>query len=343
MSDQSAGAGGLSPSRQIMQYIWPAAHIGQALHVAAKLGIADLISDAPRSSCELADATSTDGPALYRVLRGLTTLGIFAEDEQNKFRNTPLSEALRTDHPESVRAGAIMMGAPFLWRPWGELLGAVTTGQPAFDRVFGQSFFDYLTEHPDDATIFNAVMTSGASATVAPVLAAYDFSRFDRIVDVGGGHGALLKGIVSANPNLQGVLFDLPHVVGGAEAMVDDATGGQYEVVGGDFFQAVPEGADAYIVKGVIHDWSDRDAVRILSSCRRAIKPSGRLLLIESILRPSNQPDPSKFMDLMMLVLVKGRERSESDFRELLQKAGFSLMRIIPTTGSYSIIEGQPI
>jgi O-methyltransferase domain len=237
-----------------------------------------------------------------------------------------------------------MMGSDFMWRPWGDLRETIVTGQPAFDRVFGARGWDYLATHPDDAAIFNAAMTSLSSVQLSDILAAYDFSRFERIVDVGGGQGLLLHGILSANPRVQGVLTDQPSVVAGTTALRSGPIANRCEVVGIDFFQSVPEGADAYLAKHVIHDWSDQDAVRILKNCRRAIRQDGTMLLIEMILKPANQPDFASFADLHMLVLGSGaRERTEGQFRTLLGEAGFSLTRVIPTAGYVSIIESQPV
>jgi len=225
-----------------------------------------------------------------------------------------------------------------------ELSATVATGQPAFNHVFGMSFFEYLAAHPDDAAVFNAAMTSVSSVELPAIIAAYDFSGFHRIVDVGGGEGALLHGILSANPKLRGVLFDLPPVVAGAAALRSGAMTGRCEIVGGDFFQTVPEGADAYLMRVVIHDWNDEDALKILKNCRRAVPTHGKLLLIESVLKPSNQPDPGRFNDLTMLVLAPGgRERTESEFAELLRQAGFALTRVIPATGLTSIIESTVV
>jgi SAM-dependent methyltransferase len=342
MTKPESDTAGLPASRRMMQYLWPAPHIAQGLYVVAKLGIADLIKDGAASADELAAQTGTNGQALYRILRALTGIEVFEEEAQGRFRNTPLSETLKSDHPESIRASAIMMGAPFLWKPWGELLDSVTTGQPAFDRIFGQPFFGYLGTHPDDAAVFNAAMTFGASATAASIAEAYDFSGYESIVDVGGGHGALLRYVLKRNTTLRGVLFDLPEVVAGAEEIrADPDIRGRVEILGGDFLKEAPA-ASLYMLKGVLHDWSDADALRILKSCRRSIKPSGRLLVIESMLKPSNQPDPAKFMDLMMLILVNGRERSQSDFQALFQRAGFSFVRTIPTSGPYTLVEAQP-
>lgn len=343
MSEHASQPTSVSPSRQLMQFIWPGAMAAQAIYVAAKLGLADLLTEGPRSADELALATRAHGPSLRRLLRALTSLGVFAENAAGKFHNTDLSETLRTAHPETMRAWATFLGAPFLWRPWGELYQTVMTGQPAVDRVHGTSFWAYLAEHADDAAVFNAAMTAGSEMSVPWILKAYDFSRFERIVDVGGGHGALLSGILSANPKVRGILYDLPEVVAGAVAVRTGAVAARCEIRAGDFFHAVPAGADAYVLKGIIHDWNDDDALRILKNCRRAIKRDGRLLVIELVLKRSSQPDAGQaFMDVLMLTLVGGRERAESAFRALLREAGFSLTSVIPTAGP-SIIESQPL
>jgi hypothetical protein len=318
--------------------------IPQAIHVAAKLGIADIVAKAPATTDALAVATQSNAPSLSRLLRFLASVGIFSEDSSGRFRQTPLSDALRTDHPQSVRGAAIAFGSAFLWNAFGELSTTIATGEPAFKHVFGTSFFEYLAAHPEDAAIFNAAMTSVSSVELPLVIAAYDFSCFERIVDVGGGQGALLHGILSANPKLRGVLFDLPSVVAGAASLRSGSIAERCEIVGGDFFQAVPGGADAYLMRVVIHDWNDEDALKILKNCRRAVPAHGKLLLVESVLKPPNQPDPGRFNDLTMLVVAPGgRERSETEFTELLREAGFSLTRVLPATGLTSIIEACPV
>jgi SAM-dependent methyltransferase len=209
--------------------------------------------------------------------------------------------------------------------------------------MYGTSQFEYLAAHPDDAAIFNAAMTFLSSVDLPQILATYDFSHFERIVDVGGGHGALLHGILSANSKVRGVLADLPAVVAGAAALRIGAMADRCEVVGVDFFATVPEGADAYVMKHIIHDWNDEDALKILRNCRRAIRDDGKLLLIEHVLKPPSEPDPGRFFDMAMLVVTPGgRERSEADFRALLRDAGFSLSRGIPTVGPLSIVESRP-
>jgi hypothetical protein len=315
----------------------------QAIAVAAKLGIADLLKEEPRTAEELANATKAHTASLNRLLRMLTSVGIFAEDADARFRQTPLSDLLRDDNPQSARGMAIG-GSELWWRPWGDLHWTVMTGKPAFHRIHGESLFEYLAKHPDDAAIFDAAMTSRSSIDLSAVLGAYDFSEFRRIVDVGGGHGALLHGILSVNPKLRGILADQPAVVAGAAATLrTGSVADRCEVVGADFFVSVPEGADAYIMKRIIHDWSEQDSLKILRNCRRAIPPHGKLLLIEHVLKPANEPDPGKLMDLNMLVLLGGQERTEAEFAALLRQADFSLTRVIPTAGAMSIIESQPV
>ena len=228
-----------------------------------------------------------------------------------------------------------------MWKAWGSLHETISTGEPAFVRVHGQSFFTYLADHPDDAEIFNAAMTAGSEMSIPAILKAYDFSSLGRIVDVGGGQGALLGGILSANSNVRGILFDFPTVVANATPLLKGELSSRCEVIGGDFFQSVPEGGDAYLLKGIVHDWNDENALTVLKNCRKAISSDGQLLLIESVLKASGEPDPGTFMDVLMLTLVGGRERTESNFRALLHEAGFNLMRVIQTEGP-TILESRP-
>jgi hypothetical protein len=323
---------------QLMRLLWPGAMAVQAIHVAARLGLADLVARGPKTVMELAEATRTHGPSLGRLLRALTNLGIFVEDPDGRYSQTALSEALRTDHPQSMRPLAMMLGAGFVWKPSGELDVTIRTGQPAFEHVYGAQFFTHLAEHPDDAAVFNAAMSS-LPAYITAIVDAYDFSKFERLVDIGGGHGALLVGILTANPRLRGVLYDLPGVVAGAS--VPPTVADRLEIVAGDFFEVAPAGADAYVLKGIIHDWNDASGVAILKNCRRAIRPEGRLFILDNVLTPSSDP-ASALMDVLMMVLTGGRERTESEFRSLLREAGFSLENIIPTAGA-SILESRPV
>jgi ubiquinone/menaquinone biosynthesis C-methylase UbiE len=339
VSKDDSGKSSLSPSAQMWKLIWPGAMAAQAVYATAKLGLVDSATGEPKTAEQLAVSTKVHAPSLKRLLRALVSLGIFTEDPPDKFRPTPLGETLRKDHPSSIRAWAVFLGSPFVWNPWGALYETVTTGKTAFPRLYGQSFFDFLADHPSDAKTFNDAMSAGSSVDVKDLLASYDFSRFERIVDVGGGQGELLHGILMANPKAHGVLFDLPSAVSGVSALRTGEVSARCEVIAGDFFEKVPDGGDAYIFKTVIHDWDDEEALKILRNCRRAIKIKGRLLLIETILSTSNRPE-SGLMDAMALVLG-GRERTEAEFRALLREARFSLTRVIPAR-NYSVIEGQP-
>ena len=320
-----------------MEYIWPGIIAAQAIHVAAKLRLADLLASGAKTAAELASQSGAHPVALERLLRALSTLEIFVPISDDRFSNTPLSEMLRSDQPQSQREGALFLPARFLWLPLGELYESVRTGDPAFQRVFGQSFFEYLGAHQADAEVFNRTMTQGIAWTTPALLAAYDFSRFEQLVDVGGGEGALLGHILAATPRLQGVLFDLPYVVARASEILKSDVAARCKIVGGNFFDSVPEGADAYLLKGVIHDWPDDDAARILRNTRRAIRQNGTLLLIEGIVDSAR---PVGLMELLMLV-IGGRERTEGEFRSLLGATGFSLTRVIPTERS-SLIECHP-
>ncbi|HEU4368605.1 MAG TPA: methyltransferase [Methylomirabilota bacterium] len=326
----------------IMDLIWPGAFVVQSIHVVARLGIADLLGPEPRTADELAEAAQVHGPSLHRILRALATLGVFAEDSEGRFRHTDLSEKLRADHPESVRAWALMLGAHFVWRPLGDLYESVRTGTGGFRRLYGEPFFAWTTTHPEDGAVFQAAMTSGSAQRLPAVLAAYDFSRFECVVDVGGGHGALLAGILTASPRTRGVLYDLPSVVTGADALRAPDIAGRCEVVGGDFFDAVPAGGDAYLLSRIIHDWDDEAALKILGHCRRAIRADGRLLLFESVSKPPNEPDPNKFLDVWFIG-GGGRERTEAEYRALLRRAGFALARAVPTGAPSAILESHPV
>lgn len=319
--------------------------ISQALHVAAKLGIADLLKDGPKSSEELATAAGVNPAALYRVLRALASVGVFAEVEHSRFTLTPLAAPLQTGVPGSLRAVAITFGEEWTWRPWGELLYSVQTGSSAFEEVFGIPLFEYFAQRPEAGRIASANFTEGTRLTAMAVANAYNFSGFHTLVDVGGNQGALIAAILKANLHLRGILFDMPHVLEGAKRFVEtEGIGGRCELVAGDFFESVPSASDAYILKWILHDWDNERAVTILKNCRRAMRKEGKLLVVESVILPGNEPSYAKLSDLLMLVMAGGRERTGAEYGDLFAAAGFTLTNILPTTPTpafnLSVIEG---
>lgn len=335
-------AGGPSLSEALRRMIH-GYQMSQALYVAASLGLADLLADGPRSVEELAEYAEAHAPTLHRLLRLLASLGVFAEDDAGRFGLTPLAECLRSDVPGSQRAWAIMACGPSFWSSWAELLHSVRTGETAFPKVHGMSNWEYRAQHPEEAAVFDAAMTANTALQSAAVAGGYDFSKFGVLADVGGGQGLLLATILARNPSMRGILFDQPQVVTGApELLARAGVADRCDVVGGDFFESVPGGADAYLLKSVIHDWDDKQAVEILRACRSAMTAGAKLLLVEYIIRPGNTPDPAKFIDLLMLVMNGGRERTADDFSRLLAAAGFRLSNVAPTGGALSVIEGTP-
>ncbi|MCA9244317.1 MAG: hypothetical protein KDA32_10205 [Phycisphaerales bacterium] len=325
------------PTTRVMQLLWPGAFATQAVHAAARLGVADTLADGPRSAEDIANAAGANADFTRRLLRALISLEIFREDDDGRFHNTPLSEALQRGSP--ARAWAMMLGAPFVWRPWGQLYDAVMTGGCAFDAVFATPFDEYMAAHPEEADAYNTAMDVNASMAAASVVAAYDFSAYETIVDVGGGRGALLAAILNANPKSRGVLFDLPGVVANRDTLRIARFGERCAVEGGDFFVRVP-GGDALVLKSIIHALSDAQAAQVLRNCRNALNPKGRLMLIETILDAAGAPNPQKaLMDLMMLTLTNGHERTAADFEALLPEAGFELTRVVPTDRGNAVIE----
>jgi hypothetical protein len=318
--------------------------VSQAIHVVATLGIADLLKDGPRSADELAEATGTHASALYRILRALASVGVFAEQSDGRFGLTPLAEHLRTDVPGSLRSWAMLIGRPYYFTTWGHLLHSVRTGEPAFPHVYGMPAWEYRASHPEESALFDGAMTGLSLAEAEAVVRSYDFSEIGVLVDVGGGKGALLAAILAANPALRGILFDQPHVVADAKDLLERAgVADRCEVVDGDFFKVVPGGADAYLLKSIIHDWDDASAIEILRKCRAAMADSARLLLVERRIRPANEPDPAKFIDLMILVMLGGRERTAEEYERLYTEAGFKVTNTIHTSSLLDIIEGVPV
>jgi hypothetical protein len=328
-----------SPQQQLNQLICGYWH-SQCVYVAAKLGIADLLANGPQSVDNLAQQTGTHRPSLFRLLRALASLKVFAEEPGQRFRLTPAAEPLRRDVPGSQWAMAVMMGEEH-FRAWGELLYSVRTGKIGFDKVFGRPVFEFLSQHPEQAAIFDKAMVGVHGRETSAMLDAYDFSAFASVVDIGGGNGSTLSGILEKHRSIHGTLFDLPGVIQRAGVAVDAAgLSDRIHLVDGDFFESVPAGADAYVLRHIIHDWEEEKAIRILTNVRQAIARDGRLLVVESVIPPGNEPFFGKLLDLTMLVIPGGQERTEPEYRDLLGKAGFRLVRIVPTAAEVSVIEG---
>jgi hypothetical protein len=316
--------------------------VSQAIHVAATLGIADLLADGPRTSEELAAETGTHPRSLYRLLRALAAIGIFREEAGARFALTPLGEHLGSDTVESLRGWAAFIGRPYHWQAWAQLSHSVRTGENAFRHVHGTDVWQYRAERPEESAIFDRAMETLTAASNRSLLDAYDFGRFGTVVDVGGGNGALLAALLTEYQKMEGVLFDQPHVVAHAEAVLSAAgVAERCRIVGGSFFEGVPEGGDAYVFKAIIHDWEDAEATAILRSCRRVVPKEGRLLLIERVVGPPNEDPATKFGDLNMLVAPGGKERTLEEFAALFADSGFRLEGGTPTA-ALNVIEGLP-
>jgi hypothetical protein len=329
-----------SPPQVILQML-TGSWVCQALYVAAKLRIADLVKDQPKTSAELAQATATHAPSLYRLLRMLASVGVFVEDDRARFGTTELAQCL-VDAPGSQRAAALMMGEEH-FRCWGELEYSIRTGKTAFDHIFGQPIFDYLSEHPDKAKIFDAAMVGIHGAETQAMLDAYEFASFGTLVDVGGGNGSVLCATLKRYPALRGILYDLPGVIERAtETIAQAGLAGRCQARGGSFFESVPSGGDAYVMRHIIHDWTDEQSLTILRHCRKAMAAAGRLLLVESVIPPGNEPSFAKQLDVNMLLIPGGKERTQAEYEALYQAAGFRLTRVVPTRMEISIIEGMP-
>ena len=312
----------------------------QLIYVAAKLGIADLLQDGPRTGAELADAVAAEREPLSRVLKGLAAVGVLAEDRGDRFALTDVGRALR-----QLRDMALVRGEVY-YRAAAGLLDSVRHGDVAFDRVYGEAFFDHLARHPDLEDAFQGSMAGRSAQEAAAVLAVYDFTGIRTLVDVGGGQGVLLAAILQAHPDLEGILMDRDSVVAGAPSLLQRAdVSERVRCVSGDFFEEVPSGADAYVLSRVLHDWSDADAQRILHTCRRALPRHGRLVIIDAILPERAAEGPFAIgMDLHMLLLFGARERTRAQFHALLRQAGFAVRRVIPTASpaGLAVVEAVP-
>ena len=316
--------------------------VARLIYIAAKLKLADLLKGGPQTADQLAAATGVQAPALYRVLRALASVGVFAETKGGRFKLTPLAATLRTGVPSSMRGWALMSNEKYTCDAWQELLYGVQTGENPFRKAHGVPVFEYLEKHPADLADFGESMTSLSGAENPTIAAAYKFSGISTLVDVGGGHGSLLATILKANPKLKGVLFDQASVIARAQQDQHVTARGiakRCRFEAGSFFEAVPTGGDAYIMKYILHDWNDEQCVKILENCRAAMNKKGRVLVVDNVIPPGNDPNWGKLLDIQMLI-IGGRERTKKEFAAMFKQAGLKMTRIVPTKSPLSIVEG---
>lgn len=327
------------PPVQMMQMItgfWTSC----CIYSAAKLNIADHLKDKPQTADQLAETTHSDAPSLYRVLRALSSVGVFKENEQQQFELTPLGNTLQSDVQGSMKEMAIaQLGDHF--NAWGNLMYSIKTGHTAFDNIEGMSVWKYYEMHPDEGVNFMKAMSGVTGAVIQHVLPEYDFTNFQTIVDVGGGNGALLKAVLDKAPQARGIVFDEEYVIEETKRLLKQkGYDTRCETAAGSFFDFIPANADAYLMKMVLHDWNDQECLQILSNCNKAMKPGSKLLVLDAVIPEGNEPHPGKFMDINMLAMTGGRERTAKEFAHLFAQAGLKLSRIIPThSPMFSIVE----
>jgi SAM-dependent methyltransferase len=336
--------GELPPPLELLQLIvgkWAS----QAVYAAAELGIADRLKDGARPSAEIARECGADEDATYRLMRALENLGVLEERDGRVFALTPVGEFLRSDVPGSMRGFARFTGYAPTWTAWGDIVHSASTGEPAFEHVHGENLFDWYAMHLAESAVFDEAMTAISGAESAAVAEAFDFSGIRTLADVGGGRGYLLSTILARNPAMKGILYDLPHVVSGAQPLLrQHGVADRVRIESGSFLEAVPAGADAVIMKHIIHDWNDTDSIRILRSCHRALASHGRVLLVEAVVPPPGERGWAKLLDIEMLVLTpRGRERTEADYAKLLAAGGFRLTRVVPTPSMVSVVEAARV
>jgi hypothetical protein len=328
-----------NPSPLVLFQMATSYWVSQAIYVAAKLGIADLLKDGPQSCAALAAATGSDAPSLFRLMRALASVGIFSHVGRDCFAISRLAESLQSNAPASLRSMVITVGE-IHYQACGSLLHSIQTGSPAFNNAFGADLFDYLGQNIAAADAFNQGMTNASSMLAYAVLMAYDFAGISSIVDIGGGQGKLLEKILQFNPDTRGTVFDMASTIESAERQNgNNALRRRCSYVAGDFFSSVPQGADAYVLSSVIHDWDDNRAITILRNCRKAMTTNAKLLLVEMIVPEAASASFSKLIDLNMLVMNGGRERTLPEFNVLLEASGYKLTRIVPTMALQSVIE----
>ena len=317
--------------------------LSQAVGVAAHLGIADALVAGSRTSDELGAVLGAHGKSVYRLMRLLTSIGVFSQESEDHFSLNELGKTLLSGEPGSVRNFAITETAPGHWLPWGRLFDSVQIGKPMTHETLGMELFDWYSQNAEEAGFFNAAMGDLSALAAAELVRVYDFSTAQKVIDVGGSHGILLRAVLGSNSAAQGILYDLPHVIATADEHIDAGLSGRCELVSGDFFTSVPEGGDVHLLKQIIHDWDDDRAASILANCHAALSPAGKLLLVEMVVPSDNRPDMAQAMDLNMLAILGGRERTQKEYRTLLEASGFRLERVIATHSPFSVIEALRI
>ena len=318
--------------------------VSRIVYAAAKLGLADHLAGGPKSAVELAGPTRTHAPTLHRLMRTLASLCVLSEDGNHRFALTPLGDALKTGAPGSARATIIALAGQWWWRGWEHFLYCLENGQTGMQKAYGMSLFAFLSKQAEEASYFNEAMIGFHGTEPTAVAAAYDFSRFQTVVDIGGGTGNLLTEILKRHPGPRGILFDLPHVKAEASAAIEaQGLSGRVTVEAGDFFESVPQGSDGYVLSHVIHDWDENQCLSILGNCRKAMKADGWLLIVEMVLPSGDAPHPGKVLDIAMLVMPGGQERTEEEYGALLSRGGFRLTRVVPTASAVSVVEAIPV
>lgn len=325
----------------VMQLL-SASYIAGAVSCLAQMGIPDLVEAGPKSAKELASQIGADPEALHRLMRATASVGVLSEGPDGKFSETPMSAVLRSNGKPSLRALAMMGGREWHGRGWSRLEYCVRTGKQALEQIYGAPIFEYFKQHPEEWQIFNDAMTSISAGDSPAVADAYSFEGIHSIVDVGGGHGLLLATILERNPQMKGTLYDEPQVVEGAKNGPLKPLMERCTLASGDMFSSVPAGADAYIMKHIIHDWPDELCIKILKACRKGVNPGGKLLVVDDVIQPGNDFYPGKFLDLQMLIFPGGKERTEKQFRELFAAGDWKLSRVVPTVTPICIVEGIP-
>ncbi len=343
MPEQSANEAESAPPHVQLIQMGTAFWVSRIVFVAAELGLADLLADEPKSAADLVGDTGMHARSLHRLMRTLASLGVLTERSDGAFALTPLGEALKTGAPGAARSSILSLAGQWAWKAWEEFPHSVETGETAMQKAWGMPIFDYFAKHPQEASYFSEAMVGFHGEEPPAVAAAYDFSDFETIVDVGGATGNLLTTILARHPNPRGVLFDRPHVVRDAPAFIEErGLTDRLSIEAGDFFDTVPGGGDAYLLSHIIHDWSEDQCLTILGNCRNAMKSTSALLIIEMVLPAGDAPHPGKVLDMVMLALPGGEERTEQEYGALLGKAGFRLKQVVPTASAVSVIEAVP-